>query len=184
MTPFFSKFFPQPRSVAGTALRTATFLVLAVAVFGTSGCRMFSKKHDLYGKSEAERPLEFPPAFNAEEAEAIYSGTASGSVTRSSVGTGGSSTSQALGFVVSGDRATVYERVGAALAKIEGANVVSRAQLLGAFDLDYEGSKFLVRVSEVAGGSQVAAVDPRGVAAQGAAPAKLIAQLKAAMGAK
>ena len=56
--------------------------------------------------------------------------------------------------------------------------------MLGAYDIDFEGAKFLVRVSEVAGGSVVAAVDPRGQPAQGAAPAKLIAALKAALEAK
>jgi uncharacterized lipoprotein len=166
------------------ALRVATVLILAVAVFGASGCRWF-RKDDAFAQGGENRPLELPPEFNPQEAEAIYNGTASaGSVTRSSVGSGGAPIAQALGFTVSGDRATVFERVGAALAKIEGANVVSRAQLLGAYDMDFEGSKFLVRVSEVAGGSQVAAVDPRGLPAQGQAPAKLIAALKAAMEAK
>jgi hypothetical protein len=162
------------------ALRVAVLIVLVVAVFGASGCRWF-RKGDAYADAD-KRPLELPPEFNAQEAEAIYNGTAStGSVTRSSVGSGGAPVAQALGFSVSGDRATVYDRVGAALAKIEGANVVSRAQLLGAYDIDFEGSKFLIRVSDAAGGSQVSAVDPRGLPAQGAAPAKLIAALKAAM---
>lgn len=162
------------------AMRVAILIVLVVAVFGASGCRWF-RKGDAYADAD-KRPLELPPEFNAQEAEAIYNGSAStGSVTRSSVGSGGAPVAQALGFSVSGDRATVYDRVGAALAKIEGANVVSRAQLLGAYDIDFEGSKFLIRVSDAAGGSQVSAVDPRGLPAQGAAPAKLIAALKAAM---
>ncbi len=180
-----TSFLPQSRPAAArTALRVATLLMLAVTVFGTSGCKWF-RKGDRYAQTGENRPLEMPPEFNAQEAEAIYNGSAAtGSVTRSSVGTGGAPAAQGLGFTVSGDRATVFERVGAALAKIEGANVVSRAQLLSAYDIDFEGSKFLVRISEVSGGSQVAAVDPRGQPAQGAAPSKLIAALKAAMDAK
>ncbi len=170
-------------AVSRTALRIAAVSLVAVAVLGSSGCRWF-RKNDVYTEDSANRPLELPPVFNAQEAEAIYNGSAAGSVTRSSVGTGGAPAAQAVGFTVSGDRATVFERVGAALAKVQGANVVSRAQLLGAYDIDFEGAKFLVRVSEVAGGSVVAAVDPRGQPAQGAAPAKLIAALKAALEAK
>ncbi len=185
MTLFYRQSRPQSRpAVVRTALRIAIVLTVAVAVLGSSGCRWFSKG-DPYAQSPDTRPLELPPEFNAQEAEAIYNGTAAtGSVTRSSVGGGGAPTAQAQGFTVSGDRATVFERVGAALAKVEGANIVSRAQLLSAFDIDFEGSKFLVRVSDVASGSQVAAVDPRGLPAQGPAPAKLIAALKAAMEAK
>ncbi len=186
MTLFYRQSRPQSRPAAvRTALRIAIVLTVAVAVLGSSGCRWFSKD-DPYAQSADTRPLELPPEFNAQEAEAIYNGTAAtGSVTRSSVGSGGApTTAQAQGFTVSGDRATVFERVGAALAKVEGANIVSRAQLLSAFDIDFEGSKFLVRVSDVAGGSQVAAVDPRGLPAQGPAPAKLIAALKVAMEAK
>lgn len=169
-------------AVSRAALRIAVVSFVAVAVLGSSGCRWF-RKNDVYAEGE-NRPLELPPTFNAEEAEAIYNGTASGSVTRSSVGSGGAPAAQAVGFTVSGDRATVFERVGAALVNVQGANVVSRAQLLGAYDIDFEGAKFLVRVSEVAGGSMVAAVDPRGLPAQGTAPAKLIAALKAALATK
>jgi hypothetical protein len=68
------------------------------------------------------------------------------------------------------------------LAKIEGVDVASRAQLLGAFDVNYGGSNFLVRVSAVEAGTYVSAVDPRGMPASGDAPAKLIAALKAALG--
>lgn len=185
MTLFYRQSRPQSRPAAvRNALRIAIFLTVAVALVGTSGCSWF-RKDDPYAESADTRPLELPPEFNPQEAEAIYNGTATtGSVTRSSVGSGGAPAAQALGFTVSGDRATVFERVGTALAKVEGANVVSRAQLLSAFDIDFEGTKFLVRVSDVAGGSQVAAVDPRGLPAQGPAPAKLIAALKAAMEAK
>jgi uncharacterized lipoprotein len=183
--PFFSYLGSQSRpALIRSSLRVVTLAVLVVAVLGASGCRWF-RKDDPYAENAESRPLELPPEFNAQEAEAIYNGTANtGSVTRSSVGSGGAPIAQGLGFTVSGDRSAVFERVGTALAKIEGANVISRAQLLNAYDIDFEGSKFLVRISEVAGGSQVAAVDPRGLPAQGAAPTKLIAALKAALEAK
>jgi hypothetical protein len=53
--------------------------------------------------------------------------------------------------------------------------------LLGSYDVNYEGSNFLVRVVAVEAGSYVSAVDPRGLPATGSAP-KLMAALKAKLG--
>ena len=72
--------------------------------------------------------------------------------------------------------------LGDALAAIPGVTIASRAQVLGAYDVSYEGSNFLVRVSSLQGGAYVSAVDPRGVPATSGAPVKLIAALKAAIG--
>ena len=74
--------------------------------------------------------------------------------------------------------------VGDELGKVEGLNVASRAQLLGAYDVNYKGADFLVRVTKVEAGVYVSAVDPRGMPATGEAPTTLIATLKAAMGGK
>lgn len=86
------------------------------------------------------------------------------------------------GFTVTGELDAVFNKVGEALATVPGATVASKAQLLGAYDVNYEGSNFLVRVTKVDAGVYVSAVDPRGVAASGEAPAKLMAALKAALG--
>ena len=86
------------------------------------------------------------------------------------------------GFTAAGSRDEVFNKVGEALAAIDGVNVASRAQLLGAFDVNYGGSNFLVRISAVEAGAYVSAVDPRGLPATGEAPAKVIAALKAAIG--
>src|SRR3546814_14646871 len=51
------------------------------------------------------------------------------------------------------------------------------------YDVDYEGSKFLLRVTKVQAGAYVSAVDPRGLPASGDAPVKLVAAPKAALGA-
>ena len=58
-------------------------------------------------------------------------------------------------------------------------NLASRAQLLGSYDVAYEGSNFLVRVVAVDAGAYISAVDPRGLPATAEAPVKLIATLKA-----
>ena len=76
----------------------------------------------------------------------------------------------------------VRESVGEVLGATEGVAIASRAQLLGTYDVSYEGASFLVRVSAVDAGAYVSAVDPRGLPATGAAPTKLLAALKAKLG--
>ena len=76
----------------------------------------------------------------------------------------------------------MFGKVGDALAGVEGLTIASRAQLLGSYDVAYEGSNFLVRVAAVETGTYVSAVDPRGIPSEGAAPTKLIATLKAKLG--
>lgn len=100
-----------------------------------------------------------------------------------SAGTATATPAAAAGFNMAGSRDDAFARVDTALAGIEGVSVASRAQLLGVFDVNYQGVNFLVRVSEVEAGAYVSAVDPRGMPASGEAPVQLIAQLQAALGA-
>ena len=73
----------------------------------------------------------------------------------------------------------IFAKVGTALEGVEGVTIASRAQLLGSYDVAYEGSNFLVRVVAVDAGAYISAVDPRGLPATAEAPVKLIATLKA-----
>ena len=68
------------------------------------------------------------------------------------------------------------------MAATEGVTIASKAQLLGTYDVSYEASNFLVRVTKVEAGVYVSAVDPRGIPATGDAATKLIAALKTAIG--
>jgi hypothetical protein len=158
----------------------ATLVALSVAMAGTSGCKWFSKKN-YYAVEESQRPLEFPPAFDANEAERAIATTASGSVTRSSLSPT-SPNGRVLAFTVAGDRTSTFARVGEALAATPDVVVANRAQLLGAFDVDYRGQKFLLRITEDSGRSLIAAVDPRGLPADNDAAAALVSSLKSALG--
>jgi len=73
----------------------------------------------------------------------------------------------------------VFAKVGTALESVEGVKIASKAQLLGSYDVAFEGSDFLVRVVAVDAGAYVSAVDPRGLPATAAAPTKLLGELKA-----
>jgi hypothetical protein len=155
-------------------------VVLAAVVAG-SGCSWWRKSNKLYADDVASRPLEVPPEL--DRGAAVPAG---GSATASGLPAAQSRPADAAvgasGFTVSGSRDDAFNKVGEALAKVEGVTIASRAQLLGAFDVNYGGSNFLVRVTAVEAGAYVSAVDPRGVPATGEAPVKLIASLKAALG--
>lgn len=157
--------------------------VLAVAVLGTSGCSWFRKGNDLYAQSPENRPLEVPPDLNLPDTSGAMQlpGDATQSVTRSSISSRPAAANN-TGFTVQGERDAVFDRIGEVLATTEGVTIASKAQILGTYDVDYEGSKFLLRVTKVGEGAYVSAVDPRGLPASGEGPAKLVSSLKAALG--
>jgi uncharacterized lipoprotein len=156
----------------------ATALVATVA-----GCSWFSKDTG-YQLAAESRPLEVPPDLDVPDtsnAMEIPGQAATASVMRSELGQP-SAAQAASGFTVAGDREDLFNRVGEVLEGTEGVEIASRARVLGAYDVSYGGSNFLVRVSDGQGGVYVSAVDPRGVPATGEAALKLIATLKAALG--
>jgi uncharacterized lipoprotein len=156
-----------------------------VAVLGASGCSWFRKGNDLYAQSPESRPLEVPPDLNLPDTAGAMKlpGDATQSVSRSSMTPAASPAPDNTGFTVQGDRDAVFDKIGEVLASTEGVTIASKAQILGTYDVDYEGSKFLLRVTKVQAGAYVSAVDPRGLPATGAAPTKLVSALKAALGA-
>lgn len=169
----------MPRSPQ--ASRLAAPLAAAILVAIVSGCSMFGKKDELYTQSAESRPLEVPPDLDrpsADRAMALPGST--GSVSASGIGTAGSAAAP-LGFNAAGDRDAIFAKVGEVLGATVGVTVVSRAQILGTYDVDYTGAKFLVRVTKVGDGAYVSAVDPRGLPPTGEAPVKLIGALKAAI---
>jgi len=162
--------------------RNARPLVVAVVVLSVmtmSGCHWF-KRGNPYQQSAQTRPLEVPPDLDKPNTEGAMQAPAQ-SVTRSSVGTPASQAS-ASGFTVAGDRDDVFNKVGSALAATQGVTIASKAQLLGTYDVSYQGANFLVRITKVDAGVYVSAVDPRGMPDTGDAATKLIAALKTAIG--
>jgi len=156
-------------------LRPVAFAALAIAVLGVSGCKWFRKGNPDYAMSAETRPLEVPPDLNLPSTATAMK--------LPQTGTQASATpSNPTGFNVAGPRDEVFAKVGVALEGIDGVSIASRAQLLGSYDVTYEGASFLVRVVAVEAGTYVSAVDPRGLPAAGPAP-KLIAALKAKLGA-
>ena len=162
-------------------VRWMTMAALATVMLGgVTGCKWFKKgdKGD-YALAPEMRPLEVPPDLTRPNtgAAAELPNTAS-ALTTAAPATAPSNT----GFRVDAPREEVFAKLEPLLKSTEGLTISSSAPLLSVYDVNYAGSNFLVRVMAVEGGSSVSAVDPRGVAAAGEAPVKLIAILKAALG--
>jgi hypothetical protein len=154
--------------------RLAAPLAAILLVSGLSGCHWFKKKNELYTLSGEARPLEVPPDLDRPAADKAMALPA--------VGSSRASTARpvpATGFAVAAEREAVFAKVGEVLAATPGVQIASKAELLGTYDVDYMGEKFLVRVTKAGEGAFVSAVDPRGLPPSGPAAGKLIAQLKA-----
>ncbi|HST44573.1 MAG TPA: hypothetical protein VLK29_05045, partial [Luteimonas sp.] len=152
-------------------------------------CSWFRKGNALYAQSPESRPLEVPPDLDRPDTSgAMQMPAASGSASAPrqasapASSAAASATASPTGFTVAGERDVVFDRVGGVLSSTAGVTVVSKAQILGTYDIDYEGSKFLVRVSTGNGGTYVSAVDPRGLPAAGDGAVKLMASLRSALG--
>jgi uncharacterized lipoprotein len=178
--------FPKenvPMRLNHSASRFATTALVLAVVLATSGCSWFHRENKLYAGESTSRPLEVPPDLDQPRTEGAVAVPAAASATASAMAPAPAA-GVSNGFTVAGSRDEIFAKVGDALGKIDGISIASRAQLLGVYDVAYEGSNFLVRVSAVDAGAYVSAVDPRGQPATGEAPSKAIAALKAALGGK
>ncbi len=166
-------------------VRSARVLPLIALVVAASGCSWFHKDaRGDYALPAESRPLEVPPDLNLPDTSGAMKVPTLASATQPANAPSAAAQQAATksGFVIKGDRDAVFSAVGDALADIQGLTIASRAQLLGSYDVSYEGNNFLVRVVPTDGGTYVSAVDPRGLPATAEAPVKLIATLKAKLG--
>ena len=163
-----------------STLRVAGVAAAVAITFATAGCHWFNRKGDVYKMSAETRPLEVPPDLDRPETAGAMQvpDTGTQSVTRSSVSAAAQPTDTASGFTIPGDRDDIFNKVGTALAAVDGLTIASKAQLLGAYDVSYQGANFLVRVAQTGTSVYVSAVDPRGTPATSPAAAQLIAPLK------
>lgn len=165
--------------------QTSTVRVFSLVLLGvvtavaTSGCFFKRGARGDYALAPEARPLEVPPDLNQPNTAGSAPIPALASTAKPAAASAATVASSQSGFTVSGSRDEVFGKVGEALAGVEGLTIASRAQLLGSYDVAYEGSNFLVRVVATDAGAYVSAVDPRGMPATDAAATKLIAALKA-----
>ena len=174
----------DPNNGVRASARLVLIASAAVLAVGVSGCHWFSKRDSAYQMSPESRPLEVPPDLDRPTAEGAVPAPEVGtqSVSRSEMSAATQAPSSNSGFTIAGDRDDIFNKVGAALAGTQGLTIASKAQLLGTYDVNYQGSNFLIRVTKVDGGVYVSAVDPRGMPASSAAATQLVASLKASLG--
>lgn len=165
-----------------SAFRVLSFAVLALATaVGTSGCFFKKGARGDYALAPEMRPLEVPPDLNVPATNGDSRIPALASAGAKPAAATAAPAASASGFTIPGSKEEVFGKVGTALEGVQGVTIASRAQLLGSYDVAYEGSNFLVRVVAVDAGAYISAVDPRGLPATGEAPVKLVAALKAAL---
>lgn len=164
-------------------IRPALAVAIAATLVATAGCSWFRKDNALYAAAPQDRPLEVPPDLDRPDTSSAMAVPSTGttSVSRSDMASPAAAPQASNGFRLAAPRDEVFGRIEPVLAGIEGVTVVSKAQLLGTYDVDAGDSKFLVRVSQTDSGSYVSAVDPRGVAATGADAVRVIEALRAAL---
>ncbi len=165
-----------------SVLRVLSFAIVATAtLIGTTGCFKRGARGD-YALAPEARPLEVPPDLNAPgnnpgaQVPVLASQAAKPAPAPAQAPAAAANNA---GFTIPGSKEEVFGKVGTALESVNGVKIASKAQLLGSFDVNYEGSDFLVRVVAVEAGAYISTVDPRGLPATGAAPTKLLGELKA-----
>lgn len=173
-------------------VRSVVASLVLVGLVAATGCSWLRKENKLYAQNQDSRPLEVPPDLDlprtagaiapSASAPAVAVASPAPAAAPAAATAVAAAPAVANGFNVAGSRDEVFAKVGTALAAIDGVQVASSAALLGVFDVNYQGSNFLVRVTTAEAGANVAAVDPRGMPASGDAPAGLIAALKGAIG--
>ena len=165
-----------------STVRVLSYALLAVAVAaGTTGCFKRGVKGD-YALAPEMRPLEVPPDLNLPNATSDNKVPTLASATRPAAPVAAAPAAANTGFTIAGGKDEAFAKVGTALEGVEGVTIASRAQLLGSFDVTYQGASFLVRVAETSSGVYVSAVDPRGLPANGPEATRLMAELKNKLG--
>jgi|GEM_PF-64889 len=186
--PRFSSF---PLPTAALAGLVALFLLTS------SGCAKRGPRGD-YALPAAQRPLEVPPELNlaanndgrqgpalasvvqARQQTAATQQPSSPTTTSPPVTSANSANTVAAvnSFTVRGSREDVYNALGQTLAAMEGVSIASRSQMLASFDVTFADSRFLLRVTSSPSGTQVSAVDARGLPISEPAVLQLLEMLR------
>lgn len=159
------------------AVSRVLLLAVVFAILSASGGCRWIRGESLYDLRPESRPLEVPPDLDTPRTDPAMAVPAvtSGASASAAVNAG-----QAVdSFVVQADTpASVWRRLGVALARVDGVQITERAQLLNAYNVSYEGQSFLVRAQAEGENTRVSAVGGDGLALSGGASGRLLAILR------
>ncbi len=141
---------------------------LAAVLLGDAGCSVvhrtagiFHRHNSDYAGSKENRPLEVPPDLDTPATDPSMQ--IPGSRPAASVASGGAYT-QGLnadpGFTMVDSTAGAWERMGKALARIDGVAITQGAQLMNSYEVQYKGQTMLLRATQA--GQQAVRVDAVG----------------------
>lgn len=146
---------------------------VALALASAGGCSWMKGKDKPaeYTKSTESRSLEVPPDLTVPDTSAATNLPAASLL-------GGPRATTTGGFVVEGDVKAVWERVGKAIERVNGATITGRAEAITSYDVSYEGQGLLIRVESAVAQSRVSAISPDGMPLTQGPGAKLLAEIQ------
>ena len=162
-------------------MRALSVAVLAAMIVATSGCSWFRGKSDYENAVEA-RSLEVPPDLDTPRVDPAMSVPVVGAASVARPAVTGSTAAPAIvasgPFPVNDSVESTWRRLGIALERTGGVEIVERAQVQAAYNVRFDGAEFLVRVTGDGDTSRVGAVDAKGSGVTGGAAGKLLALLR------
>lgn len=164
--------------------RTLLAVAALAALVSTSGCSMFRSKSG-YESSPESRPLEVPPDLTlprSDSAMAIPQVRGGGAATTATVPGPVPAAAAGTGFTISDSIDSAWQRVGVSLGRIDGVDILNRAQVIGAYEVRFGGSDFLIRVQAEGSGSRVSAAAADGRALTSGPAAELLGILRGRLG--
>lgn len=173
----------------GSPTQRILLAALALILAGSGGCGWFGgkKRASIYESSPESRPLELPPDLNSPATDpAMILPELPGRAPPAGVGeappAAGGGVTAGEGFQLSDTPASAWRRLGLALARIEGASVVSAAQALGSYEVNFGGQTFLVRAQAEGAGTRISAISTDGKPLGSGPAAELLDLLRRRLG--
>lgn len=166
-----------------TPMRIVTLALLSAAILASSGCSWFRGK-TVYENAAEGRSLEVPPDLDVPKIDpALAIPTVSATAGTSARSSAAAPTIVASGpFPVADSFDSTWRRLGIALARIDGVEVIETAQVLGAYSVRFADEEFLVRVTRDGETARIGAVNKDGKEVTGGAAGRLLATLRARLG--
>lgn len=169
-------------------VRTPLMAALALALAAGSGCGWIKSKINTeapYQDSQMSRPLEMPPGLDKPGSTGGMAipdaaGVSGGSVQGLPPGMGAPAGAAAVSELQLADTLeSAYRRLGLALERLDGVEVLAQAQLLNSYEVRFEGQTLLLKAEQSGDSVRVSALSGSGQALAGGAGAKLLGLLQA-----
>ena len=157
------------KNLGRIAVRAGVLSAL-VLVVGCSWLRADSG----YEKSPEARPLEIPPELDAPSPANVMQVPAASNVA--------AAPRQSSAFAIDDTVDNAFRRIGLALKRIDGVEVLQKADALSAYNVRFQGEEFLIRAATAGNRVQVQAVQANGSSVETAAAGELLGRLRERLG--